>query len=441
MARNRHKRRYELTIESLSHEGRGIGRIDGKTVFVDLALPGERVVAERFRKRAKFDEAIAVEVLEAAPARVAPPCEYYARCGGCSLQHLSPSDQISHKASVLFELLERHAGVAPETPLEPLIGPTEGYRYKARLGVKHVPKKGGVLVGFRERRNPFIAQIGSCIVLHPAVGSRLRELADLVASLSIPDRIPQLEVAVGDDDRVALVMRHLAPLTEADRAKLEAFGAAHGFVMFVQPGGADSVTRVGADASLDVLSYRVDGDIEFRFRPTDFTQVNMAINRAMVDRVIALVDPAPRDRILDLFCGLGNFSLPLARRAGQVVGIEGEAGLVARAKANASANGIGNVWFEARDLADPASYTTRVTQGFDKLVVDPPRSGAATLFEQADLGAIQRIVYVSCNPATLARDVDLAVSRHGFSLTRAGVMDMFPHTAHVESVAVLDRRL
>jgi len=442
LARNRHKREYELAIDALSHEGRGVGRVEGKTVFVDLALPGERVMAQRFRKRAKFDEAIATELLAASPARVPPPCAFYERCGGCSLQHLAPEDQIAHKASVLVELIERAAGVAPETMLPPLTGPTLGYRRKARLGVKHVPKKGGVLVGFRERRNPFIADIERCVVLHPIVGERLEALAALVGALSVPDRIPQFEVAIGDDT-AALVVRHLAPLTAADLATLADFGREHDIMMFVQPGGDETVAPVGgerSDAALDVLTYRVDNDLVFRFRPTDFTQVNTDINRAMVARVIELLDPGPEDRVLDLFSGLGNFSLPIARRAAHVTGIEGEAGLVARAKANARANGIDNVWFDARDLADPEHYTRRFAQAIDKLVVDPPRSGAAALFETADLGSVRRIVYVSCNPATLARDIDLAVSRHGFTLSAAGVMDMFPHTAHVESIAVLDRR-
>lgn len=440
MGRRRQPKRYTLEIESLSHEGRGVARHEGKTVFVDLALPGEEVEAERFRKRSRFDEAIATGILTAAPQRTEPPCPNYARCGGCALQHMPNADQIAHKSAVLEELIVRALGAPAPEVLPPLVGPALGYRHKARLAVKHVHAKGRVLVGFRERRNPYVADIDRCVVLHPTFGERLVALSELVAELSIPDRIAQFEVAVGDTG-AALVVRHLAPLAESDVEKILAFGAAHGITMLGQSGGPDSVVRLdGGDPGDHDLLYQVDdGALTFSFLATDFTQVNHAINRAMIARAIDLLDLTPEDSVLDLFCGLGNFTLPIARRAGQVWGIEGEASLVARARANARANQIENVRFETADLAEPDFFARFDFARAGKLLVDPPRTGAAALFETADLSAVQKIVYVSCNPATLARDLATAVKHQGFTLKAAGVMDMFPHTAHVESIALLQR--
>lgn len=455
VGRRRQHRTYELTIESLSHEGRGVARHDGKTVFVDLALPGETVIAERFRKRSKFDEAIATEIRLASPDRVPPPCPHFTRCGGCALQHMASTDQVAHKQSVLVQLIERALGAPPPEILPALTGPTLGYRHKARLAVKHVHAKGRVLVGFRERRNPFVADIPHCAVLHPIFGERFEALSELVASLSIPDRIAQFEVAVGDEG-AAMIVRHLAPLSDADVGRLRAFGDAHGILMLAQPAGPDSVHRLDAgDPATHGLSYRLDGEahgegerdsegrgvpLTFDFLATDFTQVNPVINRAMIARALDLLALSPDDRVLDMFCGLGNFTLPIARRVASVRGVEGEAGLVARARANAQKNRIANAAFEVADLAAPDFYSRFDFSGVNKMLVDPPRTGAAALFETAELRELERIVYVSCNPATLARDLEMAVRQKGFTLVAAGVMDMFPHTAHVESIALLERR-
>lgn len=445
MGRRRQQKTYELTIESLSHEGRGVARHEGKTVFVDLALTGETVVAERFRKRSRFDEAIATDILASSADRVEPPCAHFVGCGGCALQHMASDDQIAHKQSVLLQLIERELGAPPPEILPALTGPTLGYRHKARLAVKHVHAKGRVLVGFRERRNPYVADIPDCVVLHPIFGQRLSALSELVASLSIPDRIAQFEIAVGDEG-AAMIVRHLAPLSDADVSQLLAFGESYGILMLAQPAGPDSVHRLdGGDKAHHGLLYRVDdaegrAPLTFEFLATDFTQVNPDINRAMIARALALLALEPQDRVLDMFCGLGNFTLPIARRVTRVRGVEGEAGLVARARENAHRNGISNASFEAADLSDPAFYAQFDFGDANKMLVDPPRTGALALFESARLRHLERIVYVSCNPATLARDLGVATRSRRFALRAAGVMDMFPHTAHVESIAVLERR-
>jgi len=433
----RQKRRdpYTVAIENLSHEGRGVGRINGKTVFVSGALPGESVIARTIRRRASFDEAIVVEVLEPSPDRVEPKCPHAGICGGCSLQHLAAERQIEHKQSVLFEMLEHHAGIAPRERLAALRGPEWGYRRKARLGVKHVPKKGGALVGFREKAAPYIADIEACEVLHPSVGGRLLELRALIDSLSIPDRIPQIEVAIGDTT-VALVLRHLAPLSEADRAVLTDFQRRTGIGIYLQPGAEDTVHAL--DPETVRLSYCVD-QITVQFSPTDFTQVNGEINRAMIDVVLERLKVNSDDRVLDLFCGLGNFSLPLARRAGSVVGIEGSADLISRARENAALNNIDKCTFVRADLADVNDISRIDMNGITKVLLDPPRTGADMIVRELDLKAVDRVVYVSCNPVTLARDAKGIVERHGFELVGAGVMDMFPHTSHVESIAIFEK--
>ncbi len=422
-----------VRIERLSHEGRGVGRIDGKAVFVEGALAGELVRITLLRRRGRFDEARCDAVLEAAPERVSPPCEHFGVCGGCSLQHLAPAAQVAHKQAVLLELLERE-GVLPDRVLAPLTGPTLGYRRKARLGVKLVPKKGGVLVGFRERGKPYIADLGACPVLHPAFGARLGVLRELIAGLSIPDRIPQLEVAVDDDGRGAMILRHLAPLDGDDRARLEAFGTAHDIDIHLQPAGPDSIAPLAQAGS---LHYRLGEDgIALEFGVGDFTQVNFDINRAMVARVLELLDPQPGEQGLDLFCGLGNFTLPLARRGGQWLGLEGDPALIDRATANAARNDIATAQFSVADLAaDPLPAAVR--QPAERVLIDPPRTGAELIVGSLDFSRLKRLVYVSCNPATLARDSAVLLAR-GLRLQAAGIMDMFPHTAHVESMAVFE---
>ncbi len=427
----------EVRIDSLSHDGRGVARIDGKVVFVEGALPGERVMFRYTGRRRSNDEGCVTEVIEASPERVTPRCEWFERCGGCSLQHLDPDAQIAAKQRTLMEQLQRIGGLEPPDILPPLTGPRWGYRHKARLGVRFVKAKGRVLVGFREKRSGYIVDMARCEVLHPVIGGRIQEIAEWIHSLQGCRRIPQIEVAVGDEV-AALVIRHLDSLSEEDRVRLQAFGEQSGLHIYLQPEGPDSVSLLWPDRSR--LAYRLpEFELEFQFLPTDFTQVNSELNRAMVKRAVSLLDPRPDERVLDLFCGIGNFSLPLARLAGEVTGVEGDIGLVRRARENAARNGLENVSFHAADLTEEMSATPWGRKGFDKILLDPPRSGALEILPWLrGLGAT-RIVYVSCNPATLARDAGELVKRHGYRLVSAGVMDMFPHTAHVESIALFER--
>lgn len=426
----------EVTIERLDQEGRGVAQVAGKVTFVDGALPGERVLFTYVALHRNYDLGRAVEVLEPAPERVAPRCPHFGVCGGCSLQHLDPAAQIAAKERVLLEDLRRIGKVVPAEVLPPLIAPVWGYRRKARLGVRYVRKKERLLVGFRERNAPYVAELSRCAVLAPVVGERLADLAALIASLRTYDRIAQVEVALGDDGG-ALVFRNLVELEAEDRAALAAFGAGCGLDIYLQPGGPESVVPLGAARE---LSYRLpEAGVELFFGPGNFTQVNAGINRPMVARALELLDPQPGERILDLFCGLGNFTLPLARRAGHVIGVEGAAALVAQAEENARRNGIVNVEFHAADLAAPLERQPWLAAGVDKILLDPPRSGALEVLPHlAALGA-RRLLYISCNPATLARDAGELVQRYGWRLARAGVMDMFPHTAHVESIALFER--
>lgn len=422
----------------LSHDGRGVARVDGKVVFVVGALPGERVRAQLRASRKQFDQALTLEVLKASADRVAPRCAHFGVCGGCALQHLAPAAQIAAKQRTLTENFERIGQVQPQHWLEPLSDAPWGYRRKARLGVKHVPKKGKTLVGFRETDPRFIADVARCEVLEPLVGTRIEAIAALIDSLQARAQIPQIEVAVGED-RCALVFRHLQPLCEADRAALAAFGAREGFAIFLQPGGNDTVRAL--DGGSDELHFSLPAHaVDYAFRPLDFVQVNAAMNRRMVDHALALLNPAPHERVLDLFCGLGNFTLPLARRAAQVVGVEGEAGLVQRARDNAQRNGLANVEFHAADLCADLRDQPWVREGFDAVLLDPPRTGADATIPQLPLERVRRIVYVSCHPGSLARDAGILVREAGYSLMAAGVMDMFAHTAHVESMALFEKR-
>lgn len=421
-----------VRVEDLNHEGRGVARRDGKAVFVDGALPGETVKLRITRRRPRYDSADLVEVVVPSPQRVAPPCAVFGVCGGCRLQHLAPAAQVAAKQRRLLDDLARLGGVTPERVLPPVTGPLWGYRRRARLGVRRVPKKGGVLVGFRERAKRYIADMDACPVLVPQVGEDLVPLRELVGSLSIADRIPQIEVAAGDE-RCALVFRHLLPLAGDDLARLEAYGRARDLDIWLQPGGPDSVTPLrGAPR----LYYRLpDFDLTIGFLPTDFIQVNAEVNRRAVTLAMDLLDPRPGQRALDLFCGLGNFTLPLARRGARVLGLEGEAGLVARARENAAANGL-DARFETADLYDPERLGTRLGAGWDRVLLDPPRTGAMEVVKQLDRARAGRIVYVSCNPATLARDSRVLVHVHGYRLAAAGVLDMFPHTQHAEAIAL-----
>ena len=423
-----------VAIESPGHDGRGVTHLDGKAVFIDGALPGEVVSFEYLTSRRKFDEGRITGVIEASPDRVEPKCPHFGLCGGCSLQHMESGAQIKAKQQVLLDNLKHIGKVVPEEVLPPLTGPVWGYRTKGRLGVKDVIKKGRVLVGFREKRSPYVADLSRCEVLHPSVGEKFRELSELIEQLEVRARIPQIEVAVSGTT-TALVFRHLDPLSETDIEKLQQFAVDYQFQVYLQPGGPDSVQPLRQEKH--TLSYRLPAqDIEIQFRPTDFTQINTAINEQMIAQVLDMLALDKADNVLDLFCGLGNFTLPMARQAGAVFGVEGEVGLVNRARENALLNGIENATFHTSNLVDDHTETAWAGGGYNKVLLDPPRSGAAEVMDVLGNIGTQRIVYVSCHPGSLARDAGTLVNDKGYRLLSAGVMDMFPHTAHVESIAL-----
>lgn len=428
----------EIGIDSLSHDGRGVAHVDGKAVFVDGALPGERVRFCYTARHRRYDEGRMAEVLTPSPDRVEPKCRHFEMCGGCSLQHLAPAAQILAKQAVLLDNLRRIGHVEPAELLEPLQADVWHYRDKARLSVRYVKKKDAVLVGFREKRSSFVTETDRCEILNAAIGQRIGALRELIESLSIREFVPQVEVAAGEVE-VCLIFRILRPLTAADEAALLKFGEAHGLTIRIQPEGPDSVYTLGGCS--EPLHYDLPAwNIRLLFEPGDFTQVNMSVNRRMLALAMRLLNPERDDTVLDLFCGLGNFSLPLARQVRQVVGVEGEAEMVARATDNSRANGIDNAEFHVADLFQHPGEARWLDRSYTKVLLDPPRSGA---FE-----AVQwlpqrlqphKILYVSCNPATLARDADILVNSHDYRLRAAGVMDMFPHTAHVEAIALFER--
>lgn len=443
MARRRRRQKLPqeavtAEIDSLSHDGRGIARIEGKTVFVDGALAGETASFHYTRLHKKFDEAKASEISNPAADRVEAKCQHFGVCGGCSLMHMSPEAQLELKQETLAEHFTHFGNLEPETWLPPLTGPLWGYRRKARLGVKYVTKKEQVLVGFREKASPFIAQLNQCEVLDPRVGLRLTQLGEMIAGLDAYNRIAQIEVAM-DDNNVALVFRNLDPLSDSDKQALIEFGQENALWMYEQSGGPDTVAALWPEKPQ--LSYAPEAGLTLNFDPSDFTQVNAGINEKMIQRALDLLDIQPEDRILDLFCGLGNFTLPLAKRVMEVVGVEGDLALVNHAKNNAILNQLDNAEFEQADLTQTELKDYPWAQkGFNKILLDPPRSGAFEVLHQlADLGA-ERLVYVSCNPATLARDAGELVNQHGYTMEAAGIMDMFPHTNHVESIAVFTKK-
>lgn len=440
-----------VEIVSLDMEARGVGRIEtddgtpGKVVFVEGALPGERVSYATHRSKPKYEQAEVVQVLRESVMRVKPKCAYFDICGGCSMQHLDVRAQVAVKARVLEDNLLHLAKLRPETVFRPIHGPAWGYRYRARLGVRFLPEKGGMRIGFHEKKSSYIADMKTCEVLPPHVSALLMPLRFMVRKLSIYDRMPQLELAVGSSV-TALVVRNLEPLSAADEQVLRDFADEHKVQFWVQPGGPDTVAPL---YPLDVqLDYTLpEYGIRMPFKPTDFTQVNHAINRVLVSRALRLLAPARTDRVLDLFCGIGNFTLPLARVANEVVGIEGSQVLTTRALANAELNGVaGHTSFACRNLFEVTADDIRALGHFDKFLVDPPREGAlavskalAEIAQSGDGPLPKRIVYVSCNPATLARDAGLLVHEAGYRLVGAGVVNMFPHTSHVESIALFER--
>lgn len=460
-----------FVIDGLSHDGRGVAIYGngfdekdahitdkhGKKVFVSFALPGETVNVKITNSRASFEEGDAVDVLAKPNAhRAVPPCPHFGVCGGCSLQHWQPDSQINFKQSVLAELLRHQADIEPDHWLHPIIADRLAYRTKARLGVRYVAKKGTALVGFRERSSNFLAELNECHILDARIGFEIENLKALIASLDGRDQIAQLELAMGEplpelldgNQPVALIVRNLSPLTDGDLEKLKAFFRERNWQLYLQPKGMDSIERIALhdDDNLTEqfgrLYYQLpEFDLTYEFIPTDFTQVNLSVNRKMTKLACDLLDLKSGERVLDLFSGLGNFSLPMARlvgESGRVIGVEGSDAMTARASTNARRNNLANTEFYAQDLTQDCSNEPWANQGFDALLIDPPRSGAWEIMQYLPNFNAKRIVYVSCNPATLARDTK-ALLDNGYRLTHAGVMDMFCHTGHVESIARFEK--
>jgi len=428
-------------IESLSHEGRGVTHIDGKAIFISGALPGEKITFIYTSKRRSHDEGKIEEVLEASPDRVEPKCQHYAICGGCSLQHLSSEAQIQYKQKSMLESLKHLGDVEPQEVFEPITGDSWGYRRKARLGAKFVFKKDKVLVGFRERHGGFLADMQSCEVLHESVGKKLEAFQKMMYGMDSRDNTPQIEVAVGDE-ATALIIRHLKPLSASDQQKWVDFAKENNYQLYLQPKGPDTVHCIYPE-NPELYYQHESFETKVQFGPQDFFQVNSSINRQMVPRAVELLKLTGKERVLDLFCGLGNFTLPIARHAAHVTGVEGDLVMVRRARETAIVNGIENTEYFACNLMGTALELKTepwLKQQYDCILLDPPRSGAKEIIEHFGKLKAKRIVYVSCHPATLARDAGKLVHTHGYKLLGAGVMDMFPQTAHVESIAVFEKK-
>lgn len=427
------------TVHALSHDGRGIATIDSKTTFIAGALPDEIVTFKFTQKRSTYNEAQVIDILTASPQRVTPPCQHFGLCGGCSLQHMSIETQIQLKQQTLLDQLKHFGHVTPETIMPPLDAQSTGYRRKARLGAKFVIKKDKVLVGFREKASNYLADLEHCVVLHPEIGERFLELRQLIASLELVRHIPQIEVAIGDTD-VALVFRHMEPMPESDMIKLKEFGQNHQFHIYLQPNAPAIVHKIWPEDSHERLAYTLPDDgLEFLFHPLDFTQINLDINRLMVKQALDLLELKPDDSVLDLYCGIGNFTLPIAKQVKQVTGIEGGTDMVTRANDNAAHNHITNTQFYAANLEKPSPDSAWMKVTYDKILMDPPRVGAKEILPFIPLFAAKRIVYVSCNPATLARDAGELVHQYGYRLKSVGIMNMFPHTSHIEAMAVFEK--
>jgi 23S rRNA (uracil1939-C5)-methyltransferase len=439
MGRRRQREPETARITGVTHDGRGIADVSGKKVFVAGALEGEEVRFIRRKSKRNFDEAELLEILEASENRIEARCEAFGRCGGCSLQHISEEEQRTIKFQTLQDNLERIGGVVPDKWLDPIIAPAWHYRRRGRLAVKDVSAKGRVLVGFRERHAPYITDMHRCEVLAKPVDGLIDPLSDLIAGLSIRARLPQIEVAVAEN-AVALVFRVLDAPTDDDKELLREFGIANDLRMYLQPRGLDSIELLDPDEQIEPLFYTLQAfDIRIEFDPVGFVQVNSDINEQMVAQAIDLLQVGPDDRVLDLYCGIGNFSLPLARRSKEVLGVEGDAMLVSSARHNAALNDLENASFRTADLSKIDGSESWIQEDWDRVLVDPARSGAAEVVQHMHVIGAQRIVYVSCHPGTLARDAGTLVNDLGFRLESAGIIDMFPHTAHVESIAVFSR--
>lgn len=426
----------EGVVAALNHDGEGVVRAT-KTVFVPGVLPGETIRFQRQRKHRQHDEATLIEVVTPSADRVQPQCAHFGVCGGCALQHIAPAAQLAAKQQELVDNLQRIAKVSPESWLAPIEGPVWRYRRRARLGAKYVPKRGRVLVGFRERAKPYIAALDRCEVLAAPLDGLITPLSDLLTGMAAKQTIPQIEAAV-TPEATLLVFRHLEPLSESDRAALREFEQAHGVRIYLQSGGVDTIVPLVGTATSLRYSLPNEG-LTFEFQPTDFVQINAAINEKLVTRAVDLLQVGADDRVLDLFCGLGNFTLALARKAATVVGVEGDAGLVSRARRNADLNGLTNASFQVANLFEADAGQSAFEGGYTRVLLDPPRAGALEVLPRVAATGAQRIVYVSCHPGTLARDVGMLCHELGYRLVSAGVIDMFPHTNHVESMAVLER--
>ena len=416
-----------------------MAHVNGKTVFIDGALPGETVLFLYTRRRAKFAEGYTVAVLQPSPRRIQPRCSHYDICGGCSLQHMSSQDQLEHKQRVLLEQLQHIGNIVPEQILPPLAGSEWGYRRKARLGAKYVFKKQRLLLGFREKRSNYIADLQQCEVLHPSIGRHLTELRDVIGSLEAFDQIPQIEIAVGSNNP-ALILRHLIHLPETDRSRLNDIQGTMNISVFLQSGGPETVTPLNAQTRTDLYYQLDDFGLDIHFLPGDFTQVNFDINRAMIQLVLDMLALQSSDTVLDLFCGLGNFSLPMAGRCSFVSGVELSEQLVRRARENAGRNRIENIAFHSLDLMQQNLDSTVFQGAYNKILIDPPRNGAKEIISHLHYDNVEKLVYVSCNPATLARDAGVLVRDKGLLLKQAGILDMFPQTSHVESVALFEHK-
>jgi len=443
MGRRRNRRKNlppetaNATIESLAHDARGVAHLDERAVFISGALPGEEVVFEYTKKKRDIAEGRVVEVIQASTDRVEPGCVHYSICGGCSFQHLAPEKQILAKQTILVEQFKSIANIENFDIWPALSGPFWGYRHRARLGVKDVEKKGRVLVGFREKASPYLAEIEKCEVLHPAVGERLMDLSALVGSLSIKNKLPQIEVSISDE-RTALVLRILESITEDDKTLLKAFEQTFDVDIYLQPKGPDTIVPL-VDNKAE-LSYQLPNDVTLYFGPSDFVQVNVDINRKMIHRALEVLALNKDDNVLDLFCGLGNFTLPMAKEAGHVTGVEGSEELIQRAKMNAEKNNLTNTGFYAANLMEDVGNEPWVKKRYNKVLIDPPRLGAKEILPWLKKWGAEQVLYISCNPSTLARDAGILVNELGYTLKKAGVMDMFPHTSHVESIALFEKR-
>lgn len=426
---------HTTTITKLSHDGRGIGHINGKTILVQGALPGETVEIRFLKKHKQYAEAIAVKVSNPAKERVDSHCQHYQLCGGCSMQHMNHQAQITHKQDTLLEQLKHFGDATPEQTLTSIIDHPWQYRQKARLSVHYVSAKKKTVIGFRERSGRNVAELEHCPVLTASVGEQLPALTHVINQLSCQNKIPQIEVTV-TGDITAIIIRHLVAFTDSDIDKLLAFGKQMNWRIYLQPKGLNSVHLVWPQNTSPLLTYQLPGELEMQFMPTDFTQVNPGINHKMIDQALSLLELKPSDTVLDLFCGVGNFTLPIAKRCKQVTGVEGMQIMIERATDNAALNKLTNVDLFTSDLSQEIWKTSRwAKKTYDKILLDPARSGAESIAKHIKQFKAERIVYVSCNPATLARDTKLICSQ-GYQLVSAGILDMFPQTSHVESMAL-----